>query len=272
MLQVVAQIELAKRDVSDESDVSDVDTDSAIKSDTTTSVGSTTSVDTTTSFDECALLAAYVETGLAAGPIPPVGPAAFVSQTSSSVFVAVLNETVPTFFDLLQSAPSLFADLSLAIDDAFAVAATAVDSSELAALADDFVTVANVSCDISLSQQQVDDVTALFASGLTVFREYVLGCDLLLQNAVANVIGLAASTGGDPNQLPFLLRLSAGANIFQIVHLEASIATLGAATDVPSAVQAAVDDFLFGFGEFCGFPPFGQTTLDELEHFLDVAA
>ena len=47
----------------------------------------------------------------------------------------------------------------------------------------------------------MDDVTALFVSGLTVFREYVLGCDLLLKNIVENVI-ISADFAGDPNLLP----------------------------------------------------------------------
>ena len=45
--------------------------------------------------------------------------------------------------------------------------ASAVDS--LNALVDDFVAVANVSCDISLTDQQIDDVTQIFNVVLPVF-------------------------------------------------------------------------------------------------------
>ena len=92
--------------------------------------------------------------------------------SSTPVFVSVFNETVPMFFDLLQSAPLLFSNLSLAIADVIDIDfGEGIDFGDLVTgmLADDFVTIANESCGISLSQEQLDNVTGLFVTVLPVF-------------------------------------------------------------------------------------------------------
>ena len=76
----------------------------------------------------------------------------------------VLNDTVPTFLELLESTPSLFANISQVIDNAFSRPDLAFN--DIPALAAEFVAVANDPCGISLSQQHTTDVTRLFDTAL----------------------------------------------------------------------------------------------------------
>ena len=95
---------------SDESDVTTATSDVSV-----TTVASDESV-TTAPMDDCSLLSDYIEFDLSNVPEFTLGTISF--DAPSSVYVLVVNDTAPTFFELLESTPSLFSNLSQAIDDA----------------------------------------------------------------------------------------------------------------------------------------------------------
>ena len=115
--------------------------------------------DNTTPVDECALLSNYITTDLAAFP----------DDINMLYNFTVANRVAPVFLDLLTSAPTLFADLSLAIDTA---ANLTPDSAILAALVElppTFLALARDTCGLSLSQQLIQNVDGLFFPVLPAF-------------------------------------------------------------------------------------------------------
>ena len=115
--------------------------------------------DNTTPVDECALLTNYITTELAAFP----------DDINMLFNFTVANRVAPVFLDLLTSAPTLFADLSLAIDTA---ANLTPDSAILAALVElppTFLALARDTCGLSLSQQLIQNVDGLFFPVLPAF-------------------------------------------------------------------------------------------------------
>ena len=115
--------------------------------------------DNTTPVDECALLSNYITTDLAAFP----------DDINMLYNFTVANRVAPVFLDLLTSAPTLFADLSLAIDTA---ANLTPDSAILAALVElppTFLALARDTCGLSLSPQLIQNVDGLFFPVLPAF-------------------------------------------------------------------------------------------------------
>ena len=115
--------------------------------------------DNTTPVDECALLSSYITTDLAAFP----------DDINMLYNFTLVTQVAPAFLDLLTSAPTLFADLSLAIDTA---ANLTPDSAILAALVElppTFLALARDTCGLSLSQQLIQNVDGLFFPVLPAF-------------------------------------------------------------------------------------------------------
>ena len=200
--------------------------------------------------DDCSILRDYIEFELTGIP-EQLFPGVFFFP-SSSVYILVVNETVPTFFELLESTPSLFSNLSQAIDDAVdrntRLSGTISFSNlraELRGLAAEFVTVANDSCGISLSQEQIANVTRLFDGALPAFLVALVECNLInvtiIEEAVAaiedSIFGLSALLF----EILFRSEVSLLANRISVV---VNNAVNSPADDVPAAAQVALDEFL----------------------------
>ena len=121
--------------------------------------------DNTTPVDECALLGNFIQSQVAT---LPAGFAELVNAT-------LVAQVVPEFFDLLTSAPTLFADMTLAIASAANLITTPDTGTNeagiagLAALVPDFVALANDACGVSLSPDQLRNVDSLFFVVLPAF-------------------------------------------------------------------------------------------------------
>ena len=187
---------------SDESDDVIIDSDD-VRDESTTAASSDDSVTTASSTDDCSNLRDYVESELPG--IPALTPGGF-SSAPSSVYVRVLNETAPTFLELLESTPSLFANISQVINNAFSRPDIAFN--DIPALTAEFLAVANDPCGISLSPEQTTDVTRLFDTALTEFVLKSIDCGLLRPSAVEE--GVAAA---DVNSTPFSLEIEIGQRI-----------------------------------------------------------
>ena len=205
-----------------------------------------------------------------ARPIPAEDNFRFFADSESRFLVSVYNETVPTFLDLLQSAPSLFANISLAIDEASGP--FDVDFfNQFRMLAVDFVSIANDSCGISLSQEEVDNVTGLFVQGLTTFRLYLCDCVFLNQTIVEQAVA-----GVDFNDvafsLPIQLEIATGSDPAQNERLKILIQRVltPPTDDIPAAAQDVLTEFLFHINGICGIPSLSDVTLELLDqYFLD---
>ena len=219
---------------------------------------------------ECAQLRSYINSELSAEPRLPEAVQDLIFGPSS-LFVCVLDERVPTFLELLESTPSLFANLSQAIEDASGrLPGPGFD--ELEALAADFVAIARNSCGIFLNQEQITDVTRLFDDALTLFLVIRRDCGLLNQTIVEQAIA-AADFNADPFSLPEQLRLEAnGLLLFQANRTAFNIESvlLPPTNDIPEAAQTALSEFLFIINDFCGIPSLSDTTLAQLNvYFLE---
>ena len=116
--------------------------------------------DTTTPVDECTLLGDYIAADLVALP----------ADFNDLINATLVAQVAPVFFALLTSAPTLFADLSLAITSAASNPVT-IEAGvfALAALAPDFVALANDACGLSLSPEVVQNADGLFSFVLPAF-------------------------------------------------------------------------------------------------------
>ena len=185
------------------------------------------------------------------------------------------------FFELLTSAPSLFANFSLAVDAAFNLLMippffedptnlSFVDA--LDELSVDFVALANDLCDISLSENQTTDVDAFFSFVLPNFAIFSQECELLnvtiIEQAVDSAdvgliitffILLDAITNEVGIDLLLLRRLNFGFGIISESIPDAA---------VPAAAQALLDDFLFFINDFCDIPPLSNTALTLLDEYF----
>ena len=230
------------------------------------------------------MLRQYIDRDLA---IPPNVPATFGDMLAAAVFfnISVITQTAPAFFALLTSAPTLFANISLAVDvasdqivippaffDDNANVTAAVDS--LNALVADFVAIANDSCDISLSQQQIDDVTRLFDVILPTFFILSVECELLNQTLVEQAVAAADADIEARNLADRLNQVVDTA----LLHADRLFAAIGQyvmqnpVDDMSAAAQTVRDEFLLIINDFCGIPPLSNTTLTQLdEYFTDLA-
>ena len=138
------------------------DSSSSDRSDSSSSSNSGDGDSTTpTPVDECALLADYIATDLAAFPAN--------NFNNLLLNVTLANQVAPVFFDLLTSAPTLFADLSLAIDAAANLTPNEGGISALDALSPDFIALARDSCGIALRPVQERGIIGLFFAILPTF-------------------------------------------------------------------------------------------------------
>ena len=130
-------------------------------SDSSSSSSSDGDSTTPTPVDECALLADYIATDLAAFP---------ANNFNNLLFnIPLANRVAPVFFDLLTSAPTLFADLSRAIDAASSLTPEEAGVSALNALSPDFIALARDSCGIALRPVQERGIVGLFFAILLTF-------------------------------------------------------------------------------------------------------
>ena len=181
---------------SSDSSSSDSDDMTAERDDITTTASDdiTTESDSTTPVDECALLGDFIESDLAAVPVDDVG----------SLFnYTIIVQTTRNFFQLLTSAPMLFANLSLAVDtasDQFMVPPSYLEDPNIAAfgavaeLSADFVALANDSCGIALSENQTVLVDAFFQFVLPFFVVLSQECNLINVTIIEESMQLTAPT------------------------------------------------------------------------------
>ena len=157
------------------------------------------------------------------------------------------------FLELLESTPSLFPNTSQAIAGAVSRLATS-GFFELQGLAADFVSVSNDSCDISLSQELISNVTALYESALITFFFFRSECDILNQTLVEEAIA-DADVSVTVNSLSFELFEIDGASRLAIRTggLIGDVLT-AAPGDILTTAQTGVDDFLFFVNDFCDIP------------------
>ena len=98
-------------------------------------------------------------------------PAGFAELVNATLVAQV----VPEFFDLLTSAPTLFADMTLAIASAADLITTPDTGTNeaginaLAALSPQFAALATDSCGLSLSQDLIFNVEGFFFATLPAF-------------------------------------------------------------------------------------------------------
>ena len=295
-LQAVSLNERIKRDASDDSssssDVGDGSSDdndsSSDESDSSSDDSDGRSDDGEGSSDDnddaCTLLRDYIERELSG--FDPELTAGFpvLVFVPSSLYVRVLNDTAPTFLELLESTPSLFANLSQAIDDASGqILGTRIFNSDFflsiyEPLAADFVAVANDSCGISLSQQQFADVTQLITSALPTFFLSSQQCDRFNQTVVERAVDEALATVGVTMLGLFTLSFELGlGDTTQSLLLPnrvsggiSSIRRLPLTDGIPAeeAAQAALDEFLFTVNDFCGIP-LSDVTLMQLDEYYE---
>ena len=259
-------------DSSNSSDESDSGNDrgvtTAASDESVTTASNDGSVTTTSSDDsvDCSPLRNYLDFELSSIPEITVDT---VVEGPSSLYILVLNQTAPTFLDLLDSTPLLFANISQAIDDA---SGRIPDPgiSELAALADEFLAVANDSCGISLSSEQIANVTRLFDAALPLFAILSLDCDVLNETLVDEAVEAAAGfpRGHLSLVMEFLDRDALLLSRRIGVGIDFVLDSRGGG-DLSAAAQTGLDEFLFTVGEFCGVP-LSNVTLGLLnEYYLD---
>ena len=141
---------------------------------------------------------------------------------------------------------------------------------------------ANDSCGIALSAEQIADVTRLFNQVLPAFFVVSQDCDLLTQTVVESGVAEALATvrrdPGLPNNLVFSLATSAFTIENRRTLLADRIASAISAlliqnsmtVDVSSAAQAAIDDILFTVNDFCGVSTLSDVTLAQLEEYYEI--
>ena len=213
--------------------------------------------------DECSLLRDYIDVEL-----PQLPPPGSILLSPSSIFVLILNETVPTFLELLESTPSLFGNLTQAIEDVVGRIFDPGADDELAALAAEFVAVANVSCGISLSPEQIDDVSGqLFDRTLVTFFLFLPDCDALNQTVVEQVVA-AANGSADPFSLGTELIGIQVELLANRVNNVAGMLLFDPPADILAAAQTGLDEFLFFVNDFCGIPTLSDVTIDQLNVYF----
>ena len=194
----------------------------------------------------------------------------------------VVAQTAERFFQLLTSAPMLFAYLSLAVNatsnqfmipPSFRNPQNMAASSALAVLSADFVALANDSCGLALSTDQIRNANMLFASVLPTFVILSQECNLL--NVAIMEQAVESADVGLPNTVSFLLveignTVGIG-GLLLITNFNGQISIIRISTPddvVPAAAQALLNDFLFFINDFCGIPPLSNATLMLLDQYF----
>ena len=255
-----------KRDSSSSgSDSSSSGSDDSSSSD---SSSSSSNGDNTTPVDECALLGDYIATDLATLP----------ANFNKLLDITLIAQAQPAFSALLTSAPTLFASLSTAVDAAanqitippsFNAATNRAAQDAMAALSSDFVALADDSCGIALSTDQIQKVNGLFRFVLPSFVFFQQDCNILSVPILER--GIAASVGGSPVGLQGELSDAAGIFLFVSRRLHDSVIILFRSTpddQVTAVAQALLDEFLFYINDFCGIPPLSSTAMTQLSDYF----
>ena len=206
------------------------------------------------SSDDCSRLRHYIDFELSVIPL-----SGNIFGDSKEVYTLVLTETVPTFLELLDSTPSLFANITQVIDDAsrrFPVPGFQELSEQVAI----FVAVANDSCGIELSQEQIANVSRLINSAVAGFLLAENDCDRLNQTIVEQAVAAI----DNPFFLPPTLFEASGIDYLdnRISFMIRSVFS-PTVVDIAAAARAALDDFLFTINDFCGIS-LSNTTRSQL--------
>ena len=213
------------------------------------------------------MLSDYIEFDLCIGPGVP---ADFAEIVGASRFfnISVINVTAPALFALLTSAPTLFVDISSAIEavvDQIVIPPAYFENpnvteavTSLTALAEDFVAVANASCDISLTEQQIADTRQIFNLVLPIFFILSVECDFFNRTLVEQAVADAFVSG----DLVFEL------NKFTDFEFTLHTDRIRGAVPIEQFAETLPEDIVFIFNDFCGFPPFSNTTLAQLDELF----
>ena len=252
--------ERGKRDSSSSSGGSD---DSSSESDSSSSDN-----DNTTPVEGCSSLDDFIASDLAAFP----------ADFNNLLNVTLVAQVAPVFLDLLTSAPTLFADLSLAFDAAsnqimippsFVDVANRAGLDALADLLAEFLALANDSCGITPSQDQINSVVGLFQVVLPAFVILPQECELLNTDSLEQAIKLADILNS--NRLSDVLGDEIGFFLVLIRRLNLGVDNILNSTpddQVPAAAQALRDEFLFYINDFCGIPSLSNTALGQLDDYF----
>ena len=204
----------------------------------------------------------------------------FSSDFNSLLNFTLITQAAPKFSALLTSAPTLFADLSLAIDAAssqinippsFDDSTNQAAVSAIGALSTGFVVRSSDACGITLSNFATEGALGLFRFVLPVFVIFQQECALLDVALIEQAVAAADIFSNNNLEVAindavgFLLMLSR--RLFIGVRI---ISSSGLTPDaaVPAAAQALLDDFLFFINDFCGIPPLSSTALTQLNDYF----
>ena len=183
----------------------------------------------------------------------------------------------PLFFDLLTSAPVLFANFSLAVDAAFNQLIIPPSFSDITnqeiitaerTLSEDFVALAIGSCGIALSGGLVANANDLFSFLLPAFVIYSQECDLLNVTIIEQAVDAADVFS---NALENSINAVVSINLLLGQILIAGVNNIASSTPGDmrtAAAQALRDDFLFFVNDFCDIPPLSNTTLTRLDDYI----
>ena len=257
LLQAALLNERSKRDASDARDAS----------------GDNDENDQSASSADCSLLVDYIENEL---PDTLQLLPGILFNTSSALYELVITDTAPAVLELLESTPSLFDDITEDVNEVSVRLSDVLflNSPEFfasyQALAADFVDEATDECDVSLSREQVADVTRLFDAALPTLLIALLDCSLLNQTIIEDAVAAAAAVSPFfAFSLPSEIGQNIAISIFSsrtgnnIVNLLDSTPT----DEVPEAAQTALDEFLFTVNDFCGVPTLSGVTLAQLNQY-----
>ena len=216
---------------------------------------------TTASMNDCSLLSDYIEFDLPT--IPELETGFSPDNIPSPTFILILNETV-TFLELLESTPSLFANLSQVIADA----SGGLGRSVRRQLAADFVAVANDSCGLSLSPEQIDNVNVLLVGALPTFLSGLSDCDLLNQTIVEEAVAAAIDDGAALSLTDEFFEIDTDLLARRLQTGTINVFVSPTVDTATAEAQVVVNEFLFFVNDFCGIPVLSNVTLAQLDEFF----
>ena len=261
--------------------------DSDVVSDVSDESGNNNSAAAVVSDDGCSLFSKFIRDDLAAEPKLPQT----FSELEFTPFlfnISVINETAPTFFALLTSAPELFSGIARAVDVASSdirlpTSPEQSANSSLVAMSADFMRLARDECEIVLNPDQTAGVVKLFGVVLPVYVTMSVECRVFNETIIEQAIE-AADFSVSPFDLVTQLIIASGDQSLHASRLSAGIAgviqsstttttTAGgdaaaATTMTTTTAQRVRDEFLFIVNDFCGVPRLSDVTLSQLDEYL----